>query len=64
MKLMNRPFTEREKREMLDMLNGNIARICVSDDPQEVVSHLSFATERLGMLACSRAMEFRKKATP
>lgn len=61
MRLIDGPFTEREKREMLNMLNGNVARICVSDDPQEIVQQLGFATDRLSMLAYSRVMEIKTK---
>jgi hypothetical protein len=54
MNLLSKPLTEAEIRNTLDMLEGNIARIRVSDSPEEIVCMLGFATSRLSMLAYSR----------
>ena len=54
MNILVRPFTQSEKRGELDMLDGNICRICISNDPEEIVRNLGFATDRLSMLAYSR----------
>ena len=56
MKLLNKPISKQEKDNMLDSLNGNICRICVSDDVSEIIAMLGFATERLSMLAYSRIL--------
>lgn len=57
MRLLLEPLDYKEKREEKEMLQGNIARIFVSDDVEEIVSQLGFATERLSMLAYSRVKE-------
>ena len=57
MRLLDAPLNRDEKRLQLDLLNGNISRICVSDDPEEIVSSLGFAIERLSMIAYSRVKE-------
>ena len=36
-KLLDRPFTNEEKRQVLDMLQGNINRVSVSNDIEEIV---------------------------
>lgn len=60
MRLLDNPLDRDEKRRLLDMLEGNIARICVSDNPEEVVSSLGFAIDRLSLLAYSRVKELCK----
>ena len=57
MRLLLEPLDYKERREEKEMLQGNIARIFVSDDVEEIVSQLGFATERLSMLAYSRVKE-------
>lgn len=56
-KLLDRPFTREEKRHILDMLQGNINRISVSNDIEEIVCHLNFAVDRLSAVAYSRIKE-------
>lgn len=56
-KLLDRPFTTDEKREILDMLRGNISRISVSNDIEEIVCQLNFAVDRLSSVAYSRIKE-------
>lgn len=60
MKLLDKPLSNLEKENYIDTLQGNIARICVSNDVEEIVSSLGFATERLSMLAYSRIKEVKK----
>ena len=57
-KLLNRPYTNEEKRQILDM-RGNINRISVSTDVEEIVCQLNFAVERLSAVAYSRIKEIR-----
>ena len=61
MKLLDEPLKAHDKQDLLDMLKGNIARICVSDDPEEIVCMLGFATDRLSMLAYSRIKQICAK---
>lgn len=61
MRLLDKPLTEQEKRNVLDLLDGNIARICVSDDIEEILKSLGFATNRLSMLAYSRVKELKEQ---
>ena len=61
MRLLDKSLTTREKRNELDMLEGNIARIAVSDNVEEVVAQLGFAIDRLSLLAYSRIKEIENK---
>lgn len=61
MRLLDKPLDDKKKREMKDLLDGNIVRIFLSDDVEEIVSQLGFATERLSMLAYSRVIELQQK---
>ena len=57
MKLLNSPFTNTEKDNMLQMLDGCICRICVSDDPEEIVCMVGFANDYISMLVYSRMIQ-------
>ena len=61
MRLLNKPLTRKERQDELDMINGNIARVSVSDDPVEIVAQLGFAIDRLNMVAYSRVMELTQQ---
>ena len=61
MRLLNKPLTRKERQNELDMINGNIARVSVSDDPVEIVAQLGFAIDRLNMVAYSRVMELTQQ---
>ena len=56
-RLLDRPFTNDEKRHIIDMLHGNINRISVSDNIEEIVCQLNFAVDRLSAVAYSRIKE-------
>lgn len=58
-KLLDRPFTREEKRDILDMLQGNINRISVSNDIVEIVCQLNFAVDRISAVAYSRIKELK-----
>ena len=60
-KLLDGPFTNEEKRQVLDMLQGNINRISVSDDIEEIVCQLNFAVDRLSAVAYSRIKELTEE---
>lgn len=62
MRLLDKPLTREEKRGALDMLDGNISRICVSDDPEEIVKSLGFAIDRLSVIAYSRIKELKERS--
>lgn len=61
MRLLDKSLTTQEKKNELDMLEGNIARIAVSDNVGEVVAQLGFAIDRLSLLAYSRIKEIENK---
>ena len=46
---------------MLDMLRGNINRISVSNDIEEIVCQLNFAVDRLSAVAYSRIKELTER---
>lgn len=57
MRLLSKPLSRKEIKESLDLLDGNISRICISNDPVEIMSSLGFAIDRLSMIAYSRLKE-------
>ncbi len=61
MKLMDEPFDRYEKDNALRSLDGCICRICVSDDPLEIVRMLGFANDYLAMLAQNRMLQLRRE---
>ena len=61
MRLLNKPLDKEEKEFLLDMLQGDIARICVSSDIEKVVAQLGFAVDRLSTLAYSRIKELKER---
>ena len=60
-KLLDRPFTNDEKRQILDMLQGNINRISVSNDIEEIMRQLNFAVDRISAVAYSRIKELTEE---
>lgn len=54
MYLLDKPFTYEELRSVKDLMQGNIARVCVSDDIEDIVKNLGFAVDKLNMIAYSR----------
>ena len=62
MMLLDKPFNKIEKANTLQMLNGCICRICVSDDPEEIVRMVGFANDSISMLAYSRMIQLRGQA--
>ena len=61
MRLLDKPFNYSEKDNTLRSLDGCICRICVSDDPLEIVRMLGFANDYLAMLAQSRMMQLKEE---
>lgn len=59
-RLLDKPFTNKEKMEILDTLNGNISRISVSNDIEEIACQLNFAVDKLSAIAYSRIKELVK----
>lgn len=60
MQLMSVPFNKNQKDELLRSLDGCICRICVTDDPLEMVRMVGFANHYLGMLAQDRILQLRE----
>lgn len=61
MKLLDTPLTYQEKHFYLDMLNGCISRICISDKPREIIQKLGFANDYLNMLAQDNMLRIKEK---
>jgi hypothetical protein len=61
MRLLDKSFNYSEKDNALRSLDGCICRICVSDDPLEIVRMLGFANDYLAMLAQSRMMQLKEE---
>lgn len=59
--ILNKPLTQTEKRYQIDMLQGNINRLAVSQDILEIAQMYDFAVNRLTLIAQSRAIELRDK---
>ena len=62
MKLLKEPISRIEKDNILRCIDGNICRICVSDDIEEVIAMLGFAIDRLSILAYSRVIELNQRS--
>ena len=60
MRLMDEPFNCLEKEDALRSLDGCICRICVSEDPLEIVRMVGFANDYIAMLAQSRMMQLKE----
>lgn len=54
MKLLDKPLDYEERKQLMMLIDGNIVRVCVSDDIEEIMSSLGFAIDRLSMIAYSR----------
>jgi hypothetical protein len=57
-----KPLTPHDLQIELDMLNGNISRICVSHDITEIITSLGFAVDRLNMIAYTRINKLQEEA--
>ena len=62
MRLMDVPYSKAIKDEKLRSLDGCICRICVSDDPLEIVRMVGFANSYISMLAQSRMLSLREES--
>ena len=61
MRLLDKPYDRFHKDDALRSLDGCICRICVSDEPLEIVRMLGFANDYLAMLAQSRMLQLREQ---
>ncbi len=61
MNLLDEPLNYNEPSHLTDMLHGNIARICTSDNTTEILTSLGFAIDRLALLAYSRTLKLTKR---
>ncbi len=62
MHLMDEPYTRQQREGVLYMLDGVKCRLCVTDDPKELVRMLGFGCDYLFMLAQSRILEIEQKS--
>lgn len=60
MRLLDKSYTRDEKDWNLGMLDGCLSRICVSEDPLEIVRMVGFANDYISMLAQSRMLQLRE----
>lgn len=60
MRLLDKSFNKLEKENELRMLDGCICRICVSDNPLEIVRMVGFANSYISMLAQSRMLQLKE----
>lgn len=60
MRLESEVMSKVQKDDLLRMLDGCICRVCVSDDPLEIVRMHAFAAY-LGLLAQNRMLQLRKE---
>lgn len=58
--LLDKEMSRNEKENKLRMLDGCICRICVSDEPLEIVRMLGFANDYLAELAQNRMIQIQK----
>ena len=56
---MDKPFTREEKDDALQVLDGCIARICVSDNPIEIIRRVGFVNDYISMLAQSNMLKIQ-----
>ena len=61
MRLLDEPFNYFEKEDAVRSLDGCLCRICVSEDPLEIVRMVGFANDYIAMLAQSRMMQLKEK---
>lgn len=61
MKLLDEELTRFDKDNYLRLLDGCICRICVSDDPFEIVRMLGFANDYLSMLAQNNMLRIKRE---
>ena len=61
MRLEDKSFSKNQKDNMLRMLDGCVCRICVSDDPLEIVRMQGFASAHIGMLAQNRMLQLKEE---
>lgn len=58
--LLDKKMSSIEKENKLRMLDGCICRICVSDEPLEIVRMLGFANDYLAELAQNRMIQIQE----
>lgn len=61
MLLLDNQYSKIEKDNMLRMLDGCICRVCVSNDPLEIVRMVGFANDYIAMLAQNRMLQLRNE---
>ena len=59
--LMDKSYSRNEKDETLRTIDGCICRICVSDNPLEIVRMVGFANSYISMLAQNRMLQLREE---
>jgi hypothetical protein len=60
MRLLDEPMSYKDICNYTDMIDGCKSRICVSDNPLEIVRMVGFANDYLSMIAQSRIMKLMR----
>lgn len=61
--IMEHPLTQKDKDDVLQMLDANIEYICIANYPEDVVNQVEFAIDHLRQLASSRILELFEAKT-
>lgn len=60
MKLLIKNLKDSEIQQLIDLVEGNVARLVLSNEPTEIISSLGFAIDRLSTIAYSRIKEIEE----
>ena len=58
---MDKPLTKESKDNQIRALDGCICRICVSDNPLEIIRMVGFANDYIATLAQSRMLQLKER---
>lgn len=59
--MIDKPLSRKERDNKIDLLNGCINRICVSDDKLEIVRMMGSAIRCISLLAESRILDLENQ---
>ena len=58
---LNKELTNWEVNDIIRTIHGELCRVCVSDDKEEIVTMLGFAMQNVSRLAQNRFIKIDKK---
>lgn len=59
--MLDKPLTRRERDNEINLLEGCINRICITDNEKELIRMIGSANYRISRLAESRSLELEAK---